>query len=179
VARWADHLRVFSGIAIRRAATAIREFAMTRLMLAIIALCAFTACNNPFADKCMCTAMECSEGVSIKLENYPDSTLNSDFSVSIAYGDTIEAASELWSSIQSGEFYFSSRRLLRQKPKQIGIRISYSKSGLEKSASLDTAITWATFVCNSCSGSSPSCKDDMNYMARVKIDLIQSLVSNP
>lgn len=123
--------------------------------------------------------MACFEGVIIKLENNPDTALYSDFSVTIAYLDTTESESEHWSAIQTNEFYFSSIRVARMQPKQIGVRISYSESGLEKSVSLDSDIAWTTFVCNGCSGSSPSCKDDMASTASLRIDLARLLGSNP
>lgn len=145
------------------------------LILSVLVLSALTACNNPFADKCACTAMACSQGVVIDLEKDLGPDPRTDFSVAIAYGDTLEASSDLWNLEDTSQFYFSSPRLLRQKPGQIGIRISYSEQDAEKSVSLDTAITWTSFVCNSCSGGSPSCKDDRNYMASVKIGLARLL----
>jgi hypothetical protein len=142
---------------------------MSRLIAAFLVLSAFTACNNPFVEGCACTAKACFQGVVVDLEEKPDPNRYKDFSMTLAYGDTLEAASEFWSFNDSARFYFSSPRLLRQKPKQVVMRISYTEQDAEKSASLDTAIAWSSFVCNSCSGGSPSCKDDRNYMASVKI----------
>ena len=95
--------------------------------------------------------------------------------MTLAYGDTLEAASEFWMLNDSARFYFFSPRLLRQKPKQIAIRVSYSEQDAEKTASLDTVIAWTSFVCNSCSGGSPSCKDDRDHMASVKLGLARLL----
>lgn len=150
-----------------------------KIISALLVLSALIACRNPFGDSCACTLAACFEGVAIKLENNPDTALYSDFSVRIAYGDTTETESEQWNPIHNNEFYFSSNRVARMQPKQIGVRISYSESGLEKSVSMDSAIAWTSYVCNGCSGSSPSCKDDMASTAGLRIDLAKLLGSNP
>ena len=151
---------------------------MNRLIPAILFLSVFTACKDPYGD-CSCTLMACFEGVNIQLENNLDAESRTDFSVTIAYGDTTESPSESWGSSLDDSFFFTSGRLLRQKPRQIGVRISYSENGLEKTVSLDSALTWSSSVCNQCSGSAPSCKDDMASTADVKIDLARVLALNP
>ncbi len=148
---------------------------MTRFIAAILAMTALTNCNNPFVEGCSCTAKDCFQGVIVNLEEKPDPDRYKDFSMTLAYGDTVEAASDFWSFNDSARFHFSSPRLWRQKPKQVAIRISYSEQDAEKTASLDTVIAWTSFVCNSCSGGSPSCKDDRNYKASVKIGLARLL----
>ena len=148
---------------------------MTRLIAAILFLSALTACNNPFVEGCSCTAKACFQGVVVNLEEKPDPNRYKDFSMTLAYGDTLEAASELWNFNDSARFYFSSPRLQSQKPKPVVIRISYSEQDAEKSASLDTVIAWTSFVCNECSGGAPSCKDDRNYLASIKIGLARLL----
>jgi hypothetical protein len=149
-----------------------------RLIPLFLILSVFTACKDPYGD-CSCTLMACFEGVSIKLENNLDAESRRDFSVTLAYGDTTESPSESWGASLDNSFLFTSGRLLRQKPKQIGVRISYSENGLEKSMSLDSTLTWSSRVCNQCSGSAPSCKDDMASTADVKIDLARVLALHP
>lgn len=151
---------------------------MYRLIPAILVLSVFTACKDPYGD-CSCTLMACFEGVSIKLEGGLDGETRDDFSVTIAYGDTTESPSEVWGSALDNSHFFSSERLLRQKPKHLGIRISYAENGLEKTIILDSALTWSSRVCNQCSGSAPSCKDDMASTAEVKIDLAQVRALGP
>lgn len=140
-------------------------------ILGILAAFVFPACNNPFVDNCSCTLMACMEGVGIKLENNPDPILYKDFSIAIAYGDTLEPVSGDWGSAIDTGYFFSSRKLVGQRPKEIGIRIAYLKGDQEKSLSLDRAITWTSSVCNQCSGDSPSCKDQMAHNAELALDL--------
>ena len=123
--------------------------------------------------------MACFEGVGIKLEGGLDGETRDDFSVTIAYGDTTESPSEVWGPSLDYQYMFSSGKLLRQQPKHLGIRISYAENGLEKTIVLDSALTWSSRVCNQCSGSAPSCKDDMASTADVKIDLARVRASGP
>lgn len=151
---------------------------MNRLIPAVLVLSVFTACKDPYGD-CSCTLMACFDGVSIELEGGLDGETHDDFAVTIAYGDTTESPSEVWGSSLDKAYFFTSGRLLRQQPKHLGIRISYADNGQEKSILLDSALTWSSRVCNQCSGSAPSCKDDMASTADVKIDLAQLRASGP
>lgn len=152
---------------------------MKRLIPAILVLSVFTACKDPYGDGCSCTLKACFEGVVINLENDLVAESPSDLSVSIAYGDTTESPSNFWGTFSDSLFFFTSQRLLLQKPKHLDIRISYEENGLEKIIKLDSAVTWSSRVCNHCSGSAPSCKDDMASSAEVKIDLARVRASQP
>jgi hypothetical protein len=152
---------------------------MNRLIPAILIMSFFTACKAPYGDDCSCTLMACFDGVIIKLEGGLDGETRDDFSVTIAYGDTTESPSETWGPSLGNSHFFTSGRLLRQMPKHLGIRISYAENGLEKNILLDSALTWSSRVCNQCSGSAPSCKDDMANTAEVKVDLARVRALDP
>jgi hypothetical protein len=143
---------------------------MARFAVISLFLLAMLACNNPFYGQCACTAKACSEGVLVRLSGNPDTSVYRDFSVAIAYGDTLEAASPYWPS-GPNDYSFGSGRLLRQRPSRIGIHIDYAQDGVPKSLALDSALDWTSFVCNQCSGDSPSCRDEKNYLAVVELDL--------
>lgn len=143
---------------------------MTRLVLVPAALLSLLACNDPFHGQCSCTMMACSEGVVLRLSGNPDTAVYRDFSVAIAYGDTVEAASPYWPS-GTDDYAFTSPRVLRQRPSRIGIQIAYTQAGAPKSIGLDTTLAWTSFVCNGCSGNSSSCHDQMNRIAALGVEL--------
>lgn len=143
---------------------------MTRLVLVPVALLSLLACNDPFRGDCACTMKYCSQGVVLRLSGNPDTAVYRDFSVGIAYGDTVEAASPYWPS-GDDDYAFTSPRVLRQRPARIGIQIAYTQAGAPKSIDLDTTLKWTSFVCNGCSGSSSSCHDQMNWIAALGVDL--------
>jgi hypothetical protein len=144
---------------------------MPRSAIAFVALFCIMACKDPFVDDCACTVKACFEGISVRLAGNPDTARFAGFSATIAYGDTTEAPSWPWGSAVEEEFLFSSGKLRRLKPESIGIRISYLEDGVEKSLAVDSDVAWTAQVCNACSGSAPSCKDQMAHVGKATIDL--------
>jgi hypothetical protein len=144
---------------------------MSRTLFALLMTMPFLACKDPFRDACTCTLMACFEGVRIHLEPKPDSARYREFSIALAYGDTVEAASGEWSFMDPDDFTFTSPRLRTQRPGHAGFRIDYKEDGAPRQIRLDTVLGWQTAVCNHCSGNSPACKDQMSPSAVVNLDL--------
>jgi hypothetical protein len=109
--------------------------------------------------------MYCFEGVRIRWAVRPDTSEYRDLAMTIAYGDTVEAPTREWNPDGPDGFAFGSPRLARQRPSRIGIRIAYTQEGVRKRVELDSALAWQSRVCNACSGSSSSCKDQMAHTA--------------
>jgi hypothetical protein len=143
---------------------------MSRPVLAFLLAFPFFACKDPLRDQCVCTLKACFEGVALTLAPMPDSARFREFSAAIAYGDTVEAASQDWIVLGPGEFFFTSSRLRSQRPGHAEFRIGYQENGAPKQIRVDTVLAWQSAVCNQCSGNSPSCKDDMAGSAMVKLD---------
>lgn len=148
---------------------------MSRPLFALLLVLPILACKDPFRDDCACTLMACFEGVSLHLAPRPDTTRYRDFSVALAYGDTVEAASPSWAIMGPGDFAFTSIRLRTQRPGHAGFRIDFKEDGEPRQIRVDTALAWQSDVCNHCSGNSPACKDDMAHRATVSLDLAPRL----
>jgi hypothetical protein len=153
----------------------LKGFSMSRPVFALLLLSPLLACQDPIRDECMCTLKACFEGVTISLAGNPDSTRYRDFSVALAYGDTVEAASADWPSFDPGAYAFNSSRLRRQRPAHIEVRIGYTKDGAAKQLALDTSLAWSGFVCNHCSGNSGSCTDQISHSAAMDVGLASRL----
>jgi hypothetical protein len=132
-------------------------------------------CNSVSKGDCACTVKACFQGLSVELLHRPDSTVYTQQSVSIAYADTLETSSLPWGYAQPNQWVFSSYRLWSSRPNRVKVHLDYRRDeglGLvEKRITLDTALTWTSFVCNGCSGSASDCHDQMAYTAQLKWDL--------
>lgn len=128
------------------------------------------SCDFPWRE-CACTQMACLEGITVELLKMPDSAEWSDVALSVEYGDTVEAASNQWNFGSRDRQTFASRKLVAQKPASIRLHLDYRADGSENRITLDTTAQWKARVCNGCSGSSPSCKDDMAHTADLTWDL--------
>jgi hypothetical protein len=148
---------------------------MSRLVLALLTLIPLLGCDDPFRAQCTCTLKGCFEGVSLRLSANPDTTRYREFSVAIAYGDTIEAESKDWGFLGPEDYTFTSPRLRRQRPSRIEVRIDYAQDGAPKHIELDTTLAWTDFVCNHCSGNSSTCTDQISHSAALEVALVPHL----
>ncbi len=114
----------------------------------------------------------CFQGITVELAGISDMTTFQDFSVTISYSDTTEAVSTNWVDGSSvNKYSFSSNRLLKHKPDNVSLKISYVEKGVAKDLSAKSDVNWTAFVCNQCSGDYSACKDDYNHAATIKWDL--------
>lgn len=128
------------------------------------------SCEIP-GRECVCTEMYCLEGVIVELRNMPDSAEWEGVALSLQYGDTVEAASNLSGFGSRERQTFTSRKLVRLKPASIRLHLDYRVDGSENRITLDTIVGWTSRVCNACSGNSPSCKDQLAHNADLAWDL--------
>ena len=144
---------------------------MSRLVLALLMLSPLLACIDPLRNQCSCTLIACFEGVSIKLSAIPDTIRYRDFSMAIAYGDTLEANSTEWGFSGPDTYTFTSPKLRSQRPAHVVVQIGYKLDGAPKQIKLDTSLAWQSRVCNHCSGNSSDCTDQMARSATMDVDL--------
>jgi hypothetical protein len=144
---------------------------MPRLILALLMLSPLLACKDPVRDQCICTLMACFDGVRLQLTGIPDTTRYREFSVAIAYADTVEAASSDWPVFDKNAFTFTSPRLRQQRPAHAEVRIAFTDNGAAKRIAWDTSLAWQASVCNHCSGNSASCQDQMSHSVAMDLDL--------
>ncbi len=134
-------------------------------------------CDPSFGDDCTCTLAYCSQGGKVSLGSPPDTSRYPGLSVSLAYGDTIEAASQAW-AFDKTQWWFTSPKLRKLKPARVAIRVAYRLDGTERTAAAEKDLAWKSYVCNRCSGSSPSCTDQMAHVAETALDT-KALLSPP
>lgn len=135
-------------------------------------------CDAVNKGDCACTARACFQGIRVELLNRPDSTVYTHQTVSIAYADTLEASSSAWPVFETDARAFTSYRLWSSRPNQVKVHLDYRREDagwawVEKRVTLDTTLTWTSFVCNGCSGSASDCQDQMAYSAQLQWDLSQ------